>query len=87
MRRSLVITSNPSGFASPPPKEKHPQSIYMPLSKFIEILNINIKSSDESIRAELLMKTPISRNIPQKSSIQGKILDAKLTRKSGKILY
>jgi hypothetical protein len=87
MRKSLVIIINSLDLVSPLSIEKHPQSIFIPLSKFIEMANTNISSSDESIRAELLMKTPISRNKPQKNSIQGKILDAKLTRKSGKILY
>jgi hypothetical protein len=49
----------------------------MPLSIFIKIIKINIKSNDERIMAELLMKIPISRNTPQKSSIQGKILAVK----------
>jgi len=61
----------------PPPREKHPQAIFIPLSKFIEMASINIRSNDESIRAELLIKIPMSRNTPQKNSIQGKMLDIK----------
>jgi hypothetical protein len=76
MRKSLMMTINPLGLVSPP-REKHPQSIFIPLSKFIEMTDINKRSNDESIRAELLMKTPRRRKKPQKNSIQGKIIDAK----------
>jgi hypothetical protein len=75
--KSLIINTNPFGLFSSLLREKHPQSKFMPLSIFIKIIKINIKSNDERIMAELLMKTPISRNTPQKNSIQGKILAVK----------
>jgi hypothetical protein len=74
INKSLIINTNPFGLVLSLLREKHPQSKFMPRSIFIEMININKKSNDDSIMAELLMKNPRSRNKPQKNSIQGKIL-------------